>query len=103
MTRPMMGFGLHTRKRPIDGSSNLPRATTRSRTGFGEKWSLTTGMAKANYPHQFSIAILLNRVSSTCTFVGRPVRLDDWYRHVNSIYLDRNFYRGPESIFVHLV
>ena len=23
----MMGFGLETRKRPIDGSSNLPRAT----------------------------------------------------------------------------
>ena len=28
MTRPMMGFGLQTRKRPIDGSSNLPRATS---------------------------------------------------------------------------
>lgn len=33
----------------------------------------------------------------------RPVSLDEWYRHINSMYLDRNFYRSPESIFAHLV
>src|SRR5271157_1529035 len=32
-----------------------------------------------------------------------PVSLQDWYRRVNAIYLDRNFYRTPESVFVHLV
>ena len=32
-----------------------------------------------------------------------PTKLDDWYREINSIYLDRNFYRTPESIFCHLV
>ena len=31
------------------------------------------------------------------------LRLDDWYRAINTIYLDRNFYRTPESIFAHLV
>lgn len=35
--------------------------------------------------------------------MSKPVRLDEWYRLLNSIYLDRNFYRSPESIFVHLI
>ena len=30
-------------------------------------------------------------------------RLDDWYELINSIYLDKNFYRTPDSIFSHLV
>jgi len=29
--------------------------------------------------------------------------LDDWYRSINGIYLDRNFYRSVESMFSHLV
>lgn len=29
--------------------------------------------------------------------------LDDWYRTINAIYLDRNFYRDTTSIFAHLV
>lgn len=29
--------------------------------------------------------------------------LDDWYRDVNRIYLDQNFYRDSSSIFAHLV
>lgn len=29
--------------------------------------------------------------------------LDDWYLTINKIYLDRNFYRDPFSIFAHLV
>lgn len=29
--------------------------------------------------------------------------LDDWYRAINAIYLDRNFYRDTASIFAHLV
>lgn len=29
--------------------------------------------------------------------------LDGWYRIINRIYLDHNFYRNPESIFSHLV
>ncbi|AIG73931.1 Hypothetical protein AJAP_05055 [Amycolatopsis japonica] len=29
--------------------------------------------------------------------------LDDWYREVNRIYLDKNFYRDEFSIFAHLV
>jgi hypothetical protein len=33
----------------------------------------------------------------------RPVRLDDWYRLINSIYVDRNFYRTTDSVFCHLV
>ena len=32
-----------------------------------------------------------------------PNTLDGWYLLVNSIYLDRNFYRDPSSIFAHLV
>jgi NTP pyrophosphatase (non-canonical NTP hydrolase) len=32
---------------------------------------------------------------------SRP--LDDWYKTINSIYLDRNFYRDSSSIFMHLV
>lgn len=32
-----------------------------------------------------------------------PKTLDGWYLLVNSIYLDRNFYRDPSSIFSHLV
>lgn len=39
---------------------------------------------------------------SQLTFIsGRS--LDDWYKRVNKIYLDRNYYRTPESIFAHLV
>ena len=33
----------------------------------------------------------------------RPRSLDEWYIAVNRLYLDRNFYRHPESIFAHLV
>lgn len=33
----------------------------------------------------------------------RPVSLNEWYQHVNSIYYDRNFYRSTESIYCHLV
>lgn len=29
--------------------------------------------------------------------------LDEWYFRINSIYLDRNFYRDSPSIFAHLV
>ena len=29
--------------------------------------------------------------------------LQVWYRELNGIYLDRNFYRSAESIFAHLV
>lgn len=29
--------------------------------------------------------------------------LDEYYRRINSIFLDRNFYRSPSSIFAHLV
>ncbi|MGH9822446.1 MAG: hypothetical protein ACREDR_04245 [Blastocatellia bacterium] len=29
--------------------------------------------------------------------------LDEWYRLVNTIYLDRNFYRDASSVFAHLV
>ncbi len=29
--------------------------------------------------------------------------LDEWYRIINRIYLDRNYYRDPFSIFAHLV
>jgi NTP pyrophosphatase (non-canonical NTP hydrolase) len=29
--------------------------------------------------------------------------LQTWYRELNGTYLDRNFYRSPESIFAHLV
>jgi len=30
-------------------------------------------------------------------------RLDDWYRTINAIYLDRNFYRTLESIYLHFI
>ncbi len=33
----------------------------------------------------------------------KPASLDEWYRLVNSIYMDRNFYRTPDSVFTHLV
>lgn len=33
----------------------------------------------------------------------RARSLDEWYRIVNKMYLDRNFYRHPESLFTHLV
>ena len=33
----------------------------------------------------------------------RPDTLDDWYKTINKLYLDRNYYRHPESIFAHLV
>jgi NTP pyrophosphatase (non-canonical NTP hydrolase) len=33
----------------------------------------------------------------------RPNTLDTWYRQVNRVYIDRNFYRTPESVFTHLV
>jgi hypothetical protein len=29
--------------------------------------------------------------------------LEQWYRRVNGIYFDRNFYRSVESIFCHVV
>jgi hypothetical protein len=29
--------------------------------------------------------------------------LEEWYRRVNGIYFDRNFYRSVESVFCHLV
>ena len=29
--------------------------------------------------------------------------LDVWYVTINKIYLDRNYYRTPESIFAHVV
>jgi NTP pyrophosphatase (non-canonical NTP hydrolase) len=29
--------------------------------------------------------------------------LQGWYRHINAIYVDRNFYRSPESICCHLI
>jgi len=29
--------------------------------------------------------------------------LDDWYKTINKIYLDRNYYRHADSIFAHLV
>lgn len=29
--------------------------------------------------------------------------LQEWYRLINAIYLDRNFYRSTESIFAHLI
>lgn len=29
--------------------------------------------------------------------------LDDWYRTINAIYLDRNFYRSLESIYLHFI
>jgi len=29
--------------------------------------------------------------------------LDEWYKTINKIYLDRNYYRHPESVFAHLV
>jgi NTP pyrophosphatase (non-canonical NTP hydrolase) len=32
-----------------------------------------------------------------------PRTLEDWYKRVNGIYFDRNFYRSVESIFCHLV
>lgn len=32
-----------------------------------------------------------------------PQRLDDWYKTINKIYLDQNYYRHPESVFSHLV
>lgn len=32
-----------------------------------------------------------------------PAMLDEWYKLINSIYMDRNFYRSPESVFTHLV
>lgn len=32
----------------------------------------------------------------------RGRRLDDWYKAVNYIYADRNFYRDPLSVFAHL-
>src|ERR1051325_3558351 len=32
-----------------------------------------------------------------------PSTLDGWYLSINSIYLDRNFYRDASSIFTHLV
>ena len=34
-------------------------------------------------------------------FRGRP--LDEWYKAINYIYLDRNYYRDTASIFAHLV
>lgn len=38
---------------------------------------------------------------------GRPKgshkSLDDWYRLVNSIYIDRNFFRTLDSVFLHFV
>jgi hypothetical protein len=33
----------------------------------------------------------------------RPVTLDEWYRMINSIYIDRNYYRSPDSVLTHLV
>lgn len=41
----------------------------------------------------------MNHISPGLT--GRP--LDEWYRKLNGIYLDRNFYRDAFSIFSHLV
>lgn len=32
----------------------------------------------------------------------RGRRLDDWYKAINYIYADRNFYRDPLSVFAHL-
>jgi pyrimidine deaminase RibD-like protein/NTP pyrophosphatase (non-canonical NTP hydrolase) len=29
--------------------------------------------------------------------------LDEWYRLVNTVYFTRNFHRGPDAIFMHLV
>jgi hypothetical protein len=37
------------------------------------------------------------------TEISLPETLDRWYLSVNSIYLDRNFYRDASSIFTHLV
>jgi pyrimidine deaminase RibD-like protein len=46
-----------------------------------------------------------SRARATSEFIqankGRP--LDEWYRVVNSVYWNRNFYRGAMSIFTHLV
>jgi len=33
----------------------------------------------------------------------KPSSLDNWYRLVNSIYMDRNFYRTHDSVFTHLI
>jgi hypothetical protein len=29
--------------------------------------------------------------------------LQGWYKQVNGIYIDRNFYRSPESVCCHLI
>ena len=29
--------------------------------------------------------------------------LQDWYRHINGMYSDRNFYRSTESVCCHLI
>src|SRR6266852_9908452 len=46
-----------------------------------------------------------SRGRATAEFIransGRP--LDEWYRVVNSVYWNRNFYRDSMSIFTHLV
>ena len=33
----------------------------------------------------------------------KPASLDEWYRLINSIYMDRNFYRTHDSVFTHLI
>lgn len=34
---------------------------------------------------------------------NRPVALDEWYRMINRIYIDTNFYRPPELVLTHLI
>jgi hypothetical protein len=29
--------------------------------------------------------------------------LDEWYKTLNAIYLDRNFYRSLDSIYLHFI
>ncbi len=35
--------------------------------------------------------------------LSRSRSLDDWYIMINRLYLDRNFYRDPDSVYSHLV
>jgi hypothetical protein len=42
-------------------------------------------------------------VDESFVLANRNRSLDDWYRSINVIYWNRNFYRDPMAIFTHLV
>src|SRR4051794_32775584 len=91
------------------GVTRLCECLPRAPSDYGEPiWRLPAGESSLREAQVQPLRSTTQHTGSSpsnrgCAMEAGVKSLDRWYRVVNEIYCDRNFYRTPESLFNHFV